>query len=421
MKSKILISFVIFLLIFVSSVYAYKISGAVKDSDTTNPLNGVGVRIEYTNGSLINSATTDSNGYYTIIINNATGVYVAKASINHYITQSKPFYNSADQTIDFALKSTTSSPACVDSDGDGYGASGSDLTNCPGSTTRYDCNSGDASIYPGAAEICDNQDNQCSGDVGYGTIDEGVKNNYYRDSDVDSYGNLSVTTQACSAPVGYVSNSLDCRDDLSSINPGVSDICGNGIDENCDGSDASCGGSSGGGGGGGGSGGASSGCGINLRELNGIKTITSRETCVISFTYEDTRYQSKIEKLYPTNLTMSLLGNQVMVLLHKESRLPLTSKKDFVVSYDKLDYGVVTMTVYIGDKQTIQPVTPIKPTTTQSVTETQPTTTTTSNGITGAAVAETGGFRKNLIGILIMLAIILIGSVVYYVFSKKQY
>ncbi|MFM7105546.1 MAG: MopE-related protein, partial [Flavobacteriales bacterium] len=65
------------------------------------------------------------------------------------------------------------------------------------------------------------------------SIDEGVLITFYRDQDGDGYGNASVTTTACSAPTGYVSNSTDCNDNSSSINPAAVEICSNSIDDNC--------------------------------------------------------------------------------------------------------------------------------------------------------------------------------------------
>jgi hypothetical protein len=59
---------------------------------------------------------------------------------------------------------------------------------------------------------------------------------YYADADGDGYGNLSATILACNgAPIGYVSQSSDCNDTSYTAHPGATEICGNGIDDDCDG------------------------------------------------------------------------------------------------------------------------------------------------------------------------------------------
>ena len=57
---------------------------------------------------------------------------------------------------------------------------------------------------------------------------------WYADTDNDGYGNPNITASGCTAPLGYVGNSSDCNDSNGSINPGASEICGNGVDEDCD-------------------------------------------------------------------------------------------------------------------------------------------------------------------------------------------
>ncbi len=67
---------------------------------------------------------------------------------------------------------------------------------------------------------------------------------YYRDADGDGYGSPATTKVACAgtAPAGYAATATDCDDTSASVNPGGTDVCGNGVDEDCSGSDFACGG-----------------------------------------------------------------------------------------------------------------------------------------------------------------------------------
>lgn len=52
-----------------------------------------------------------------------------------------------------------------------------------GLSGKLDCNDHDKDIYPGAPELCDQKDNQCPGDLGYGQIDEGITCECFKNSD----------------------------------------------------------------------------------------------------------------------------------------------------------------------------------------------------------------------------------------------
>jgi hypothetical protein len=126
-----------------------------------------------------------------------------------------------------------------DSDGDGFG------TGTPvacGVANNTDCNDADGSIHAPVT--------------------------YYKDADGDGFGNLNNATSVCSAtpPSGYVmnhsdcddtkllytdadgdgfgtgapvacgvANSTDCNDAITAIHPGAVEVCGNSIDDNCNG------------------------------------------------------------------------------------------------------------------------------------------------------------------------------------------
>jgi formylglycine-generating enzyme required for sulfatase activity len=62
-----------------------------------------------------------------------------------------------------------------------------------------------------------------------------IKTTWYKDADVDSYGNPDDYIEAEAQPDGYVEDNTDCDDSNNGINPDAADICDDGIDNDCDG------------------------------------------------------------------------------------------------------------------------------------------------------------------------------------------
>jgi Tol biopolymer transport system component len=56
---------------------------------------------------------------------------------------------------------------------------------------------------------------------------------FFRDADVDAYGDPAVSQIDISVPPGFVDNDDDCNDADASVHPGAADFC-NGIDDDCD-------------------------------------------------------------------------------------------------------------------------------------------------------------------------------------------
>ena len=127
--------------------------------------------------------------------------------------------NDCDGTIDNNAVDCPEGFICInaecviaDADGDGYNAD-------------VDCDDNNPQVYPGAPELCDGLDNDCNG-----TIDDGADNNCpagmicidgacaFEDADGD----------------GYPSD-IDCDDNDPNTHPGAPEICGDDIDNDCDG------------------------------------------------------------------------------------------------------------------------------------------------------------------------------------------
>lgn len=76
------------------------------------------------------------------------------------------------------------------------------------------------------------------------TLGSGVGGVYmFADADEDGFGDPFTPVfvpDGVVSPVGYTTESGDCNDYDPSINPGATEVCGDGIDQDCDGSDLEC-------------------------------------------------------------------------------------------------------------------------------------------------------------------------------------
>ncbi len=124
--------------------------------------------------------------------------------------------NDCDGTVD---EGTGGGP---DSDGDGY------------SPAAGDCDDGEKLVHPGATEVCNGRDDNCDG-----TADEGITaDTWYADADGDGFGDPGTGITQCSGPAGYVHDNTDCDDGSAAVHPGATEVEADGIDQDCDGTDA---------------------------------------------------------------------------------------------------------------------------------------------------------------------------------------
>ena len=193
--------------------------------------------------------------------------------------------NDCDELIDVeddSLDPSLGGLYFLDEDNDGYGNNDATLLACEepfGYTTQDgDCDDTDTFINPEATELCDTIDNDCDGliDDEDDSRDESSGTIYFTDNDGDGFGDPDSPEGSCLPPTGAVVQSgdcddnsattypgaaelessedclvdddgdgfspssaggLDCDDTRNYVNPNVTDIVGDSVDQNCDGID----------------------------------------------------------------------------------------------------------------------------------------------------------------------------------------
>jgi hypothetical protein len=142
------------------------------------------------------------------------------AGLGPYRLRCKDITGTWSNEVRFEILDALPSCSCLDSDGDQFFSVSCVDSDC---SPRTDCRDDDPGIHPGAAEICGNGlDDDCVG--GDASCPATCS---CSDSDGDHFYSAACTDVDCSPRT-------DCNDSQSAIHPGAVEICGNGLDDDCD-------------------------------------------------------------------------------------------------------------------------------------------------------------------------------------------
>ena len=102
-----------------------------------------------------------------------------------------------------------------------------------GYDTSEDCDDTSDDVNPGMLELCNGIDDDCSGGIDDSPVDQGT---WYMDADGDGWGGSPL--RACTQPEGSVEEDGDCDDLDPDVHPEAAEVLDDGVDQDCDGSDA---------------------------------------------------------------------------------------------------------------------------------------------------------------------------------------
>ena len=128
-----------------------------------------------------------------------------------------------------------------DADDDGFGDPGFREEACSPSDgfvdDNTDCDDTLATVNPDAPEVCDafDRDEDCDGLVDDDDDDVTGRTTWYVDADRDTHGVTDSTLLACEQPEGFSATADDCDDTNRAVNPSAREVCGDEIDNDCDG------------------------------------------------------------------------------------------------------------------------------------------------------------------------------------------
>ena len=127
-----------------------------------------------------------------------------------------------------------------DIDGDGVGDAEGPHESCEApaghAADAGDCDDLNPDRGPGAVERCDGVDDDCDGQIDEDA--EGPLPTWYADADGDGDGDPLAGLEACAPPAGHAATGGDCDDADPARSSGGLDVPRDGVDQDCDGADA---------------------------------------------------------------------------------------------------------------------------------------------------------------------------------------